>query len=113
MKKEKIPKFRKYQEDKNNKKIIFLVSAILIIILIVLVYFFAHKYFLNKKQINKLFENIKEVEPDTEFESSSFSILIDACVGKEIGNSCNYEFGGKTKKGICSLSKNNESVCIS
>jgi len=113
MNKMEVPNFRKEKENKNSKKMIIVVSVILIVLLVSLVYFFAHKYLLTKKQIGEIFENMKEVEPDTEFDPGSFSDLKNACVGKEIGDSCSCEFNGEPKKGVCGLSENNESVCIS
>ena len=110
---EEIPNFKKIKdEDKGGKKTAIIIFVLLMILLILLVVFFIHNYLLTKKKIDNMFNDIKEVDPDSEFYTNSFLSLTNACIGKISGDSCEFESNGETVHGICKTSGENNTVCI-
>lgn len=98
-------------ETKASKKIIITTIIILLIALFLLSYFFFFQYSSSQKRIKEIFDRFKS-PPNHEFEVGSFSELTDACIEKEIDDSCEISSNEETKNGICKLSGNNNLVCI-
>jgi hypothetical protein len=96
---------------RTTKRKIIIIIALIFIILMLLAYFFFFQYNSGKDKMEGIFSRFYDYSKE-EFGSDSYSDLIEACDEKEVGDSCSFLLKGEAKEGVCSLSEEDNLICM-